>query len=147
MSERGAASPRRPEQGRDDGDGIVRNPTPVRYADTARRESTGDETPTLLEEVLRRENMEAAYKRVVRNKGAPGVDGLEVEALGEYLRKHWARIREELLSERYRPSPIRRVEIAKPGGKGTRTLGIPTVLDRLIQQALLQKLTPIFDPT
>jgi RNA-directed DNA polymerase len=101
----------------------------------------------LLEEVLRRENMVAAYKRVVRNKGAPGVDGLTVEALAAYLREHWARIREELLSERYRPAPVKRVEIAKPGGKGTRMLGIPTVLDRMIQQALLQVLTPIFDPT
>lgn len=148
MSERGAArKAEEPEQDRGESGGTAGNPEPVRHADTARRESTGEEASRILEEVLRRENMTAAYKRVVRNKGAPGVDGLEVEALAAYLREHWPRIREELLSERYRPAPVKRVEIPKPGGKGTRTLGIPTVLDRLIQQALQQVLTPIFDPT
>ena len=101
----------------------------------------------LMEEVLRRENVRAAYRRVVRNGGAPGVDGMTVHELMPYCREHWARIREELLSGGYTPQPVRRVEISKPGGKGTRMLGIPTVLDRLIQQALLQVLQPIFDPT
>ena len=118
-----------------------------RQADTARRESTGDGAPLLMEEVLRRENLKAAYKRVVANKGAAGVDGISVHELKAYLVEHWARIREELLSGSYRPGPVRRVEIPKPGGKGTRMLGIPTTLDRLMQQALLQVLTPIFDPT
>jgi RNA-directed DNA polymerase len=100
-----------------------------------------------MEEVVRRENVVAAYKRVVRNGGAPGVDGVTVDELKAYCREHWARIREELLSDEHRPQPVRRVEIPKPGGKGTRVLGIPTVLDRMIQQALLQVLQPIFDPT
>jgi RNA-directed DNA polymerase len=89
----------------------------------------------------------AAYRRVVQNGGAAGVDGMTVKELMPYCRKHWARIREELLSGRYEPEPVRRVEIPKPDGKGTGALGIPTVLDRLIQQAVLQVLTPIFDPT
>lgn len=100
-----------------------------------------------MEEALCRENVLAAHKRVVRNGGAPGVDGMTVDELMSYCREHWARIREELLGGRYRPQPVLRVEIPKPGGKGKRMLGIPTVLDRMIQQALLQVLTPIFDPT
>jgi RNA-directed DNA polymerase len=100
-----------------------------------------------MEEVCARKNLMTAYKRVVHNGGAAGVDGMNVEDLMSYCREHWARIREELLGGRYEPQPVRKVEIAKPDGKGTRTLGIPTVLDRMIQQALLQVLTPIFDPT
>ncbi|HEY5191310.1 MAG TPA: reverse transcriptase domain-containing protein, partial [Candidatus Deferrimicrobium sp.] len=100
----------------------------------------------LLEEVLRRENLMEGLKRVRSNRGAPGVDGMTVEALTPYLKEHWARIREELLGETYVPQPIRRVEIPKPDGKGVRLLGIPTVLDRLIQQSILQVLTPVFDP-
>ena len=101
----------------------------------------------LMEQVVRRENLIAAHQRVVRNGGAPGVDGLTVEQLMDHCRAHWARIRQELLDGTYTPRPIRKVEIPKPDGKGVRTLGIPTVLDRLIQQALLQVLQPIFDPT
>jgi RNA-directed DNA polymerase len=101
----------------------------------------------LMEEVLRRENLVKAHARVVKNGGAPGVDGMNIDELMPYCREHWARIREELLSGRYTPQPVRRVEIPKPDGKGTRTLGIPTVLDRMIQQALLQVLQPLFDPT
>jgi len=100
----------------------------------------------LLEEVLRRENLMEALKRVRSNRGAPGVDGMTVEALTPYLKEHWPRIREELLGETYVPQLIRRVEIPKPDGKGVRLLGIPTVLDRLIQQSILQVMTPIFDP-
>lgn len=99
-----------------------------------------------MEEALCRENVLAAHKRVVRNGGAPGVDGMTVDELMPYCRERWARIREELLGGRYRPQPVLRVEIPKPDGKGRRMLGIPTVLDRMIQQALLQVLTPIFDP-
>jgi RNA-directed DNA polymerase len=100
----------------------------------------------LMEEVLRRENVHRAYKRVVRNAGAPGVDGMTVDELMPWCREHWARVREELLCGRYHPQPVLRVEIPKPGGSGVRLLGIPTVVDRLIQQALLQALHPIFDP-
>lgn len=98
-----------------------------------------------MEEVVSRGNMMAAYDRVVSNKGAPGKDGMSVYRLEEYLKEHWPRIREELLNETYRPQPVLKVEIPKPDG-GVRTLGIPTVMDRLIQQALHQCLVPLFDP-
>jgi RNA-directed DNA polymerase len=100
----------------------------------------------LMEEVVGRENLKAAHRRVVHNGGAAGVDGMSVDELLPYCRAHWPRIREELLSGRYKPQAVRRVMIPKPGG-GERLLGIPTVLDRLVQQALLQVLQPIFDPT
>ena len=99
----------------------------------------------LMEKIVSRGNMMAAYSRVVANKGAPGVDGLLVTALKGYLQEQWPRIREELLAGTYHPQPVRKVEIPKPGG-GTRMLGIPTVLDRLIQQAMQQVLSPLFDP-
>ncbi len=98
-----------------------------------------------MEQVVARENMLAALKRVERNKGAPGVDGIPTERLRDQIRAEWPCIREELLAGTYRPMPVRRVEIPKPGG-GKRLLGIPTAMDRLIQQALLQVLTPVFDP-
>ena len=98
-----------------------------------------------MEKVVSRGNMMAAYSRVVSNKGAPGVDAMPVTALKGYLQQEWPRIREELLAGTYRPQPARKVEIPKPGG-GTRMLGIPTVLDRLIQQAMHQVLNPLFDP-
>src|SRR5690625_4713582 len=100
----------------------------------------------LMEAVVDRENMTAAYKRVMANKGAPGVDGMPVEELLPFLNREWAGIKEDLLADWFAPSPVRLVEMPKPGG-GVRTLGIPTVLDRLVQQALLQVLTPVFDPT
>ncbi|HEY8347364.1 MAG TPA: group II intron reverse transcriptase/maturase [Symbiobacteriaceae bacterium] len=99
-----------------------------------------------MERVVSRENMLAALKRVERNGGAPGIDGIPTERLRDQIRAEWNRIREELLQGTYRPKPVRQVEIPKPSG-GKRMLGIPTVMDRLIQQALLQVLTPIFDPT
>jgi RNA-directed DNA polymerase len=120
---------------------------PVRQTGTAHGDSGGTEALTLIEHVVRRENLVAAHARVVRNGGAPGVDGMTVDALMPYCRQHWARLREQLLSGTYIPHPVRRVEIPKPDGKGVRMLGIPTVLDRFIQQALLQVLSPIFDPT
>jgi RNA-directed DNA polymerase len=100
-----------------------------------------------MEEVVCRENMLAAYQRVVGNKGAPGSDGMTVEDLAPMLRERWRAIRDELLGDTYQPVPVLKVEIPKPGGKGVRMLGIPTVLDRLIQQGLLQVLQPHFDPT
>jgi RNA-directed DNA polymerase len=100
----------------------------------------------LMEAVVERENMKAALKRVQKNDGAPGVDGMTVDELVSHLRSHWPRIKEELLNGSYLPAPVRRVEIPKPGGKGVRKLGIPTAVDRLIQQAVQQALTPIFDP-
>ncbi len=99
----------------------------------------------LLERILSRENMFLSWKRVKSNKGAPGVDEMTIEAFPEFLREHWKEIRESLMEGTYQPSPVLRVEIPKPSG-GTRPLGIPTVLDRLIQQAIGQVLTPIFDP-
>jgi RNA-directed DNA polymerase len=98
-----------------------------------------------MEAVVERENMVRALERVEANKGAPGVDEMPVGSLRGYLKEHWPRIKEELLSERYQPQPVRRVEIPKPGGKGMRQLGIPTVTDRLIQQAVHQVLSAIFE--
>jgi RNA-directed DNA polymerase len=118
----------------------------ARQATGASGEKAGDGASALMEEVLRGENLKAAYERVVRNGGAGGVDGRSVDDLKEQLQKDWPRIREQLLRGTYKPSPVRKVEIPKPGG-GVRTLGIPTVMDRMIQQALSQALTPIFDPT
>jgi RNA-directed DNA polymerase len=98
-----------------------------------------------MEAILGRENMMAALRRVVANKGAPGTDGMPVEQLRAFLAANWLPIKEDLLAGRYRPAPVRGVEIPKPGG-GKRLLGIPTVLDRLIQQAMHQVLMPLFDP-
>lgn len=103
-------------------------------------------TVELMEEVCERENLKAALRRVRRNKGGPGIDGMTVEELRGFLKEKWTEIREELLSGQYEPQPVKRVEIPKPGG-GVRKLGIPTVLDRFIQQAILQVLQPRWDPT
>ena len=113
---------------------------------TARRDTSHAKTLHLMEAVVERENMLAAYGRVMANKGVAGVDGRSVSSLKPYLDKHWPRIREDLLAGRYQPQPVLGVEPPKPGGKGMRQLGIPTVVDRLIQQALNQVLQPIFDP-
>lgn len=100
----------------------------------------------VMEEVVRRENLKKALKRVCANKGSPGVDGMTVDKLKDHLKVHWPDIREDLLQGRYKPQPVKQVLIPKPGG-GTRMLGIPTVLDRFIQQAILQVLDPLYDPT
>ena len=99
----------------------------------------------LLERVLARENLQRALKRVRQNKGAPGIDGMSVDALPDYLRHHWPEIRAQLEAGRYRPQPVKRVEIPKPDGK-TRPLGIPTVLDRFIQQAIAQVVSAQWEP-
>jgi len=101
---------------------------------------------TLLEAALTRENLQAAWKRVKANKGAAGVDGLDIEQTAAVLRTSWPHTRQALLAGMYRPEPVRKVMITKPDGD-QRELGIPTVLDRLIQQALLQVLQPLIDPT
>lgn len=111
----------------------------------ATKEHCCPEELALIEAVVGRENMWQALKRVEANKGAPGVDNMPVSELRRYLKEHWLRIREDLLTGRYQPSPVRKVEIPKPGG-GMRELGIPTVMDRLIQQAMHQVLGPIFEP-
>lgn len=113
---------------------------------TPTREPSRPEAMQLMEVVVERKNMTAAWRRVQVIKGAAGVDGMTVDELLPYLRQHWPRIKEELLAGRYQPAPVRKVEIPKPGGKGMRMLGIPTALDRLIQQALHQVMAPIFDP-
>jgi RNA-directed DNA polymerase len=114
------------------------------------RSGYGTESPAspecLMEEVCQRDNLVKALKRVKANKGNPGIDGMRVEDLAGYLREHWPRIREQLLQGAYQPQPVKRVKIPKPGG-GERLLGIPTVLDRFIQQAVLQVLQGSWDRT
>ncbi len=110
----------------------------------------GSESPAteerLMEEVCNRKNLEIAWKRVRGNKGSPGIDGMTIDAARGYLREHWPTIRSQLLEGIYQPQPMKRVAIAKPDG-GVRKLGVPCVVDRLIQQALLQVLQPRWDPT
>jgi RNA-directed DNA polymerase len=110
------------------------------------KEYSRDQSPSgLLEEVLSSANMRAALRRVKQNGGAPGIDGMSVSDLAPYLKENWPSLKHDLLLGIYAPCPVKRVDIPKPRG-GTRSLGIPTVVDRLIQQALLQVLTPLFDP-
>lgn len=99
----------------------------------------------LMEAVLSPANMQRAWRRVKSNRGAPGIDGLRIEDFPAYAREHWPAIRQTLSDGRYQPQPVRRVTIPKPGG-GERALGIPTVVDRVIQQAIAQVMTPLFDP-
>jgi RNA-directed DNA polymerase len=100
----------------------------------------------MLEQLLSRENLLSAIKRVESNKGSHGVDGMSVKSLREHIKQNWQSIREAVEEGTYEPSPVRRVEIPKPYGGGVRKLGIPTVTDRMIQQAIAQVLTPVFDP-
>jgi RNA-directed DNA polymerase len=132
-------------------------PTPAGEACEASREET-ESLPTmndpqspastnrLMEEVCERENLKEALRRVKANKGSPGVDGIAVNQLDDYLEQHWPAIREQLLSGTYKPKPVKRVEIPKPDG-GVRKLGIPTVLDRFVQQAVMQVLQRQWDRT
>jgi RNA-directed DNA polymerase len=103
-------------------------------------------TNRLMEEVCERENLKEALRRVKANKGSAGIDRMTVDGIADYLKQHWPAIREQLLSGTYQPKPVRRVEIPKPDG-GVRKLGIPTVLDRFIQQAVMQVLQRQWDPT
>src|SRR5450631_3171552 len=116
----------------------------------APRARRGTENPAgnqrVMEEVCEQENRREGLKRVVGNQGSPGIDGMTVDELPEYLEQHWPAIREQLLSGTYEPKPVKRVEIPKPDG-GVRKLGIPTVLDRLVQQAVQQVLQKQWDRT
>ncbi|HCL4089177.1 TPA: group II intron reverse transcriptase/maturase [Pseudomonas aeruginosa] len=107
---------------------------------------TKSESGSLLERVVERSNMRLAYRRVKRNGGSAGVDGLTVQELGAWLKMHWPSVKQALLAGTYMPQAVRRVDIPKPSG-GVRSLGVPTVVDRLIQQALHQVLQPIYEPT
>jgi RNA-directed DNA polymerase len=114
-------------------------------ARTAADGQTKPEALRLMEAVVERSNMQCAYERVVKNQGAPGVDGLTVTEFKPWLQAHWPKIRQALLAGEYMPAAVRKVDIPKPQG-GVRSLGIPTVLDRLIQQALHQVMQPLFEP-
>src|ERR1700716_1839297 len=124
------------EAGREETESRLTTRAPERPAGTTR----------LMEEICDRENLKEALRRVKANKGSPGIDGITVNQLDDYLEQHWSAIGEQLLSGTYKPKPVRRVEIPKPDG-GVRKLGIPTVLDRFIQQAVMQVLQRQWDPT
>src|SRR4030095_6994355 len=114
------------------------------------RATSGSESPARTDRLMgagcERQNLKEALRRVKANKGSAGVDRMTVDGITDYLKQHWPAIREQLLSGTYEPKPVRRVEIAKPDG-GMRKLGIPTVLDRFIQQAVMQVLQRQWDPT
>ena len=131
-----------PQDGRGEAPRVPRS----EEASTAAHGNERPGTEGLMEEVVQPPNLRAALKRVKQNKGSPGIDGMTVEELPEWLRANWSEVREQLLEGRYQPQPVRRQAIPKSGG-GERELGIPTALDRFIQQALLQILQPRFDPT
>ena len=114
----------------------------VKSSETERKERM--DTSSLMEQILSNENLNRAYLQVVRNKGAEGVDGMKYTELKEHLVKNGEIIKEQLRTRKYKPQPVRRVEIPKPDG-GVRNLGVPTVTDRFIQQAIAQVLTPIYE--
>ena len=118
---------------------------PSMYPAQTKGKSHGEQNNDLMAEALSRQNMLKALRRIEKNKGAPGIDNLTVESLKPYLRQNWLSIREQLLKGDYKPQPVLRIEIPKPNGE-KRLLRIPIVIDRLIQQALLQILTEFFDP-
>ena len=134
-------------------DGIASDPLPEQAATSSQDESVAGlsgqpesiQPIALLAQVLERANLQRALKQVRRNKGAPGIDSMTVDELPDYLRQHWPEIREQLEAGSYRPQPVKRVEIPKPDGK-TRPLGIPTVLDRFIQQAIAQVVSAQWEP-
>ena len=129
------------------GDGIAEDSDLARQMVSAWAESPDRWSQVTMEEVLRADNVREALHRIVANKGASGVDDMSVTELRPYLKSHWSSIRTTLLQGSYRPHAVLRVDIPKPGGKGMRMLGIPTVLDRFIQQSLLQVLQRAYDPT
>ncbi|MBL8483353.1 MAG: group II intron reverse transcriptase/maturase, partial [Rhodocyclaceae bacterium] len=117
---------------------------PAASTDRALKQDEASAT-SLLQAVLASDNLARAWKRVKANRGAPGIDGVRIEDFPDYARAHWAGVRVQLERGQYWPQAVRRVEIPKPDG-GKRPLGIPTVTDRVVQQAIAQVLTPIFDP-
>ncbi|MHB9782911.1 group II intron reverse transcriptase/maturase, partial [Streptococcus sp. 10F2] len=98
----------------------------------------------LLDQILSRDNLLEAYKQVKANKGSAGIDGVTVDTIDDYLREHWRETKKQILERKYKPQPVLRVEIPKPNG-GVRQLGIPSMMDRIIQQAIVQVLSPIFE--
>src|SRR6202022_4144383 len=114
---------------------------------TAHAPESPASTNRLMEEVCERENLKEALRQGKANKGSPGVDGMTVHEIEDYLKQHWPAIRERLLNGTYEPQPVRRVEIEKQDGSGMRKLGIPTVLDRFLQQAVMQVLQRRWDRT
>jgi group II intron reverse transcriptase/maturase len=115
-------------------------------ADTAGRAEPKSEKDLSMSQVVERGNMQRAYSQVMRNRGAPGIDGMRCEDLKDWLKANWPRVKAALLDGTYQPQAVRRVDIPKPQG-AVRTLGVPTVVDRLIQQALNQAMQPLFEPT
>lgn len=99
---------------------------------------------TLIEQILDKSNVRVAFEKVIANNGAPGIDGMKVENLRDYMNANWRSIKESILDRSYKPAPVRRMEIPKPNG-GVRKLGIPTVVDRTLQQSIVQILTPVFE--
>ena len=114
--------------------------------DEAWRADSQPALDNLMARILERDNVKRAWERVKSNKGAPGSDGMTLDDFPAYAREHWGEIRQSLTDGNYQPRPVRRVVIPKPHGKGERKLGVPCVIDRVIQQAILQVLSPIFDP-
>ncbi len=130
------------------GERTGRNPGMARAgaeADTAYSAQPKSEKDRLMSRVVERDNMQLAYSRVMKNRGAPGIDGMRCEDLKAWLKVNWSQVKRDLLDGTYRPQAVRRVDIPKPQG-GVRTLGVPTVVDRLIQQALHQAMQPLFEP-
>src|ERR1700722_16819844 len=125
------------QAGREDIESLPVANEPERPANTSR----------IMEEVCERTNLKEALRQVRGNKGSAGVDRMTVDQLGDYLKQHWPAIREQLLNGTYEPKPVRRIEIPKPDGGGVRKLGIPSALDRFVQQAVLQVLQRQWDPT
>src|SRR5277367_864229 len=125
------------QAGREDIESLAAGSEPERPANTSR----------IMGEVCDRANLKEALRQVRSNRGSAGVDGMTVDQLGDYLKQHWPAIRAQLLNGTYEPKPVRRVEIPKPDGGGVRKLGIPTVLDRFVQQAVMQVLQRRWNPT
>src|SRR6266700_6446715 len=125
------------QEGGEDIESLSVTNEPERPADTRR----------IMEEVCERANLKEALRQVKSNKGSAGIDGMTVDQLGDYLKQHWPAIREQLLNGIYEPKPVRRVEIPKLDSGGVRKLGIPTVLDRFVQQAVMQVLQKRWNPT